>query len=187
MDLPLIVINRDDVTTTPERLYTIAQQYRVPAEGSKIVSASGCLGATEYEQKEQERPYDFIYTIEVWSRYRSVAQMLLLMIQAKFPTRGSITVTDSLQCGRIYATYEEGIADLTEVTSLVDRIIGYALTIRMEGELTIDRMPQTFEAFTGDRTDVPVPGVNDDDPDPGPGGLYADGATDITIDVIDDC
>ena len=186
MDLPLVVLNRDDVVPAPERLYSVTEQYRVPTEGAQVVSASNvnCLGFTSYETKDQERPYDFIYTIEVWSRYRAVAQMMLAMMMAKFPLRGSIDVTDSLQCVRTYAAYQEGVADLTEVLSLVDRVPGFALTVRLEGELTLDRMPIDIPAFTGERGNTP----NDpDDPDPGPGGLYGTGLADITIDVIDNC
>lgn len=181
MDLPMIALSRDDISTAESRLYTIAQQYRLPAAGATPVSARGCLGYTEYEQKEQERPYDLMYTIECWSRYRTVAQMLLLMVMAKFPLKGSITVTDSLGCARVYAAYQEGTSDLTEVISLVDRVVGYALTVRLEGELTLDRMPQEFQAFIGETSPTPV---NPDDPDPGPGGIYADGLPDITIDNI---
>ena len=186
MDVPLIVITRDDVAPAPERIYTIAQQYRLPAAGATRVSAAGCLGYSSYEQKEQEQPYDLMYSFEVWSRYRSVAQMLKLMIMTKFPMRrGKIVVTDGIGCERVYAAFLEGTADLTEVNSIVDRLVGFSITVRLEGELTLDRMPEEFPAFTGPQ--IPADEADPDAPDPGPGGIYTTGRPCITIEVIDDC
>ena len=183
-DLPAILINRDDFTKA-QRLFGLIEQYRVPAEGSTPVSIGDCLGATEYETKPQARPYDFSYTFEVWSRYRNVSQVLLQILMARYPVHGKLTVTDSLGVEREYYASQEGTSDLTEVSSLVDRIVGYSLSISIQGELTLDAVAVVDPAFIGDTSVTPID-PNDPGVDPGPGGLYADGLADVTMDVLED-
>jgi hypothetical protein len=182
-DLPAILINRDDFAKA-QRLFGVVEQYRVPAEGSTPVSIGDCLGATEYETKPQDRPYDFNYTFEVWSRYRNVAQVLLQMLMARYPVHGKLSVFDSLGVEREYYASQEGTSDLTEVSSLVDRIVGYSLSISIQGELTLDAVAVVDPSFTGDTSETPIdpnnPGV-----DPGPGGIYADGLVDVTVESLE--
>lgn len=174
--LPMIAVIRDSIIPAEERLLTIVQQFKLPTDGAAAVSAGGMVGYTEYDTKDKAQPYDFIYTIECWARYRTVAQMLLQMVMAKYPHRGTVLVTDSIGCERTYATYQQGVNDLTEVSSMVERIPGFSLTIKVEGELTLDREQFSVPAFTGTRTPEPLPGHGDEDePDPGPGGLYGTG------------
>ena len=191
-DVPCILIQRDDWTFAEQREWSPTIQYRLPAEGAKRVSAGGQLGWDCYEEKPREWPADLTYTIEVWARDRVTAEILHQMVLRRYPPRGSVTVTDGLNVERVYHTFMEGTADLTEINSLVDRLVGFSLTMRVEGELTFDRVPTTNRVFTG--TPLP-PGTGPGDPgfppdfpgggdpgdpnggypDPGPGGIYADG------------
>jgi len=183
-DLPAILINRDDYAKAP-RLFGVVEQYRVPAAGSTPVSIGDCLGATEYETKPQEYPYDLNYTFEVWSRYRNVAQVLIQILMARYPVHGKLSVFDSLGVEREYYTSQEGTSDLTEVSSLVDRIVGYSLSISIQGEITLGAVAVTDPSLTGDTSDTPIdpnnPGV-----DPGPGGIYADGLAEVTVESLED-
>ena len=180
-DLPCILINRDSFSTAP-RLYSPTEQYRVVADGADPVSASGALGWSAHETKPQARPYDLSYTLDVYSRYRTVAQVLIQILMARFPVHGKLTVTDSLGVERVYAAFQESVSDLTEVASLVDRIIGFSLSIRIEGELTLDRVKATHDAFTGAESATAVqPG----DPDPGPGGHYATGQVQTSFTILE--
>jgi hypothetical protein len=170
--VPMIAIIRDSVTPADERLLTPVVSYRLPCEGADRVSIGDCLGWTSYEQKDKEFPYDFFYTVECWARFRTVAQILLQMMMKRFPHRGSVTVVDGIDNPRVYATFQQGITDLTDVSSLVERIPGYALSVRVEAELTLGNEPICVQAFTGERTDAPLPGVGDGGYQlvPGPGG-----------------
>lgn len=179
MDLPLIVISLDDFTPANSRIYPITEQYRVPAEGATRISACGELGWSHYETRPQDQPYDFTYTYECWARDRVVALMMIQILMSKIPPlRGKFIVTDSLDCDRVYYATQESTADLTEVSSLVDRVAGFSMTVRVQGELTIDRNPVIGTAVTGPTQETPI---NPDDPDPGAGGLYGTGTTNVTI------
>jgi len=177
MDLPLVVINRDDVSYAGSREFPITEQYRVPAPGATRISACGTLGWSHYETREQDVPFDLTYTYEVWARDRTIAQMMFQILMSKLPPmRGVMNVTDSLDCVRAYSFVMESTADLTEVSSLVDRVPGFSITIRVQGELTLNRTAIIGTAVTGPTSSTPI---NPDDPDPGPGGLYATGAVNV--------
>jgi hypothetical protein len=171
--LPMISIIRDSVTPAEERILSPVISYRLPCEGAQQVSAGGCTGWTSYEQKDKEQPYDFFYTIECWSRFRTVSQILLQIMMKRFPILGqTLVVVDGLNNPRTYAAYQQTVNDLTDVSSLVERVPGYSLAIRVEGELTLDREPICIPAFTGTRTASPLPGAGGPGYQlvPGPGG-----------------
>jgi len=186
-NLPEIAIIRDDIVPDPKRLFSPTVQYRQPAAGSTPVSVNGMLGYNLYETKDKERPYELVYTIECWSRYRTVAIMLLQIIMAAYPMRGSVSFADSIGCVRTYLVTQDGTSDLTEVSSLVDRVCGYSLTIRAEAELTLDKKPTIEEAFTGGLTPGPPAGQPPTPIDPNlpPGGLYGDGLATTRVTVME--
>lgn len=177
-DLPLIAISRDDLSPATDRIYPITEQYRIPAEGATRISACGNLGWSHYESRPQSEPYDFTYTYECWARDRTVAQMIFQILMARLPPlRGSMIVVDSIDCRRVYSFTQESTSDLTEVSSLVDRVPGFSVTIRVKGDLTF-REPIISTAVTGPTQELPI---NSGDPDPGPGGLYAAGGINVTL------
>lgn len=171
--MPSVYISRDDLTVMPERLYSVVEQFRVPADGATPIAVNGVLGYSAYETKPQEIPVDFNYTIEVYSRYTTVAQMLLGIVMKVFPLRGKITVTDSIGNERVYAAYTDGVGDISELNTLVDRVAGYSLSVRFEGELTLDKEAFEAVAVTGPVSATPGAGVT-----VVPGALgYGTGAT----------
>jgi len=151
-----------------------------------------------YETKDQEQPYNLTYTIEAWARYKVAALNLIQIVMRAFPLRPSkptITVmareeaSRNVVCPREYRFSQEGFADLTEINSMVERIPGYALTIRIEGELTQDKAPITVGAFTGTRSEDPIPGTEcfpGGNPSLPPGGLYGDGLPSIRATMLED-
>lgn len=201
-DLPLLAFINDDIAPDAGRLLgegTVG--YRLPAEGATPVSIQGMIGYNLYETKGQERPYDLVYTVEAWSRYRSVSKMLLGEILRRFPIRGNLTLVDGNGIERTYLVTQEAVADLTEVASMVDRVCGYAVTIRIEAEVTLDQEPVCVPAFTGPTTTDPGDlgpggpgpgdgGGNPDYPDGNPnlpgGGLYGLGVADIRVTYLED-
>lgn len=182
-ELPSILIARDDVTPALQREWSPTEQYRLPAPGARQISVGDTIGYDCFETKEREWPFDFTYTIECWSRYRTVAQILKQMMMRAYPPYSSVTVTDGLENERVYHVFQEGTADLTEINSLVDRIVGFSVTIRIEGELTSDRVPKVTSGFVGTTRPPGGPGgigdptgpFDPNSPDPGDGGLYGDG------------
>jgi len=200
-EVPQIAIIRDDVDPDTSRLYSPTVQYRLPAEGSTPVlapcglSGESTLGYDSYETKDKEQPYNITYTLESWSRYRVPAQMLLQMMMKRFPLRGTMVVRATEEAGRnvvndrTYLFFQEGIADLTEINSMVERIPGFALTIRVEAELTLDKEPFTNSSFTGTTSPQPIPGTPsypDGSTDLPPGGLYGDGLPSVRVTLLED-
>jgi hypothetical protein len=205
MALPEITIIRDNVVPATNRELTPVVQYRLPAPGAVRISAGGQLGWSAYETKDKAEPYDISYTIECWARYRVVAQQLLQIVMAKFPIRGKVVVTDSENNNGTYAVYQMGSAELTQISSMVDRVAGFSLSIKCEGELTLDKASFTVSAFTGGTSSSPIPGItnigtgtidgspsgtdslgNPADPNPGPGGLYGTGKPIIRTGLVED-
>lgn len=177
--LPSVVVSMEDVSPAINRLLGVTEQYRIPAEGAQSVAVDGCIGYSHYESKDQADPYDFSYSIEVWSRYRAVAKMMLGILMKRFPVRGhtSVGVLDSEGCRRQYLAILEGISDLTEVNSLVDRVVGYGLNVRIEGELTNANESFVATAFTGETSLTPDTG----DPTVPGTDLYGTGAADVEL------
>lgn len=181
-DLPAILLTRDDATPALQREWSPTESYRLPAAGAKPIVVGDTVGYDCYETKPREWPYDFSYTIECWSRYRTVANVLAAMIMKAFPPYSSVTVTDSIGNERVYHAFQESTADLTEINSMVDRVCGISVSIRVEGEMTLDRTPKPIKSFVGitDPGDPANPGNpfdpdNPDTPDLPPGGLYGNG------------
>ena len=112
-------------------------------------------------------------------------------MMAAFPPRGTLQVLATeeagrnVECDRTYLFFQQGIADLTEVNSMVERVPGYSLTIRVEGELTTDQIPITIPAFTGSQTTTP-PSGEDADPNLPPGGLYGNGLPNVRATLLED-
>lgn len=185
-EVPQIALIRDDIDFDESRLISPTSQYRLPANGAIPISINGMLGYNLYETKPQEQPYRLTYSIESWARYKTVAQFLLQKMMTAFPGRGSIDVLSTEEASRnvtntrTYLFFQRGIADLTEVNSMVERIPGYSLTVDVEGELTLDRVPTTNGAFTGSTTDTPPPGTPVD-PNLPPGGQYGSGLPHVRV------
>ena len=200
-EVPQIALLNDDIDFDATRLYTPTVQYRVPAPGATPVCvpcgpyAQPTIGYDCYETKDKEQPYNLTYSIEVWSRYKVPAMILLQMMMKRFPPRGTITVSATeeagrnVECDREYLFFQEGVADLTELNSMVERIPGYSLTIRVEAELTLDMEPYTVKSFTGPVSDQPIPGTPlypDGCPDLPPGGMYGSGLACVRTTLLED-
>lgn len=138
MKFPFISINRDDFSLAMGRWMGIGQlEYRAGVSGTRAV-INGVSGFYQYDQKMQAMPHDIIYTISVWDRYETPVQTILLNVLKAFNPIGRLIVYDSLNQMRSYEYYWEGsIAQLNEIIDPVTRARGYALTIRVEGELDL--------------------------------------------------
>lgn len=125
---PFVVVNRDDISLAMHRWMGVGQlEYRVRN-----------IDTQELTTKPQAFPHDLTYTISVWDRYEPLAQTILKQVLKALNPVGRLLVNDSLGLQRSYEYYWEGsIANLQEIIDPVTRARGYALTIRVEGELDL--------------------------------------------------
>jgi hypothetical protein len=140
---PAFVITRDDVAVSQQRLHPFTQKYRAPAKTATYVAAQTQTGqqikADRVEMQEYGTPYDLTYTINIYNSLRggpgrrSANQMLTHVLKI-WPVYGQVWVTDSLGVPRSYEAFNEGIVNLDDVANILERIIQFAVTIRVEAE-----------------------------------------------------
>jgi hypothetical protein len=151
---PFITINRDDITPALHRWMNVAQlEFRAGVSGTQT-TVMGKSGFTNYLVKPQAQPYDFTYTISVFDKLETGAQAILAKMLRAFPPVGKLSVFDSLGLNRTYEAYQEGsVANLQDLVDTVTRVRGYAITVRVEGELDLVD-PYTTNAVSGFVQDV---------------------------------
>lgn len=138
--LPIIVVTREAITPvlarwTPENL-----QYRVPAQGASIVKSGDqdlgvCKGWDLLESVPAAFPFDFSYSVGIYSRYRWEADLILRRVIRKIRPYFTLLVTDSLGDQREYAADSSDISDVSELTDVADRVVGFVLSPTVHGEL----------------------------------------------------
>lgn len=148
--MPFINVRRDDLSAAMERWHPSGQQYRAPGEGALPVTVKApggqvLTGFDRYEELSQAIPYDITYTISVKGRFRGAGNLaqrnnmnaLFQYVHRIFPPYGKIDVVDSIGDLRSYEAFNEGIANLDGVGEVQDRILGMAITLRVEAELDL--------------------------------------------------
>jgi hypothetical protein len=99
------------------------------------------VGYTKYENAQQTCPFDILYTIQIMTRQRefmSAANRMLLYVMKIYPPYCRVLVQDSIEDLRSYEAFSEQIAPLDEVGEVGSRMIGFSLSLRVEGELDIN-------------------------------------------------
>lgn len=146
---PFITVLREDLAPAPSRWMGGAQleyKYSNPNSGFSVEGVSGYL---EKESKYQAYPYDMTYTISCWDRYEGPSQDIIHTVLRALPPVGRLIVYDSLNLMRTYEYYHEGsLVPLVELLDPSARAMGFALTIRVEGELDLQD-PFSNTAVTG--------------------------------------
>lgn len=149
--VPFIHVRRDEVSAALERWHSeAATQYRAPGDGALPISVKAPGGSTltgfdRYEELPQAWPYDIVYTVSVKARFRGATSptqrnnlnALFQYVMRVFPPYGKVNVVDSIGDLRTYEAYNEGIANLDGIGEVQDRILGMAITLRVEGELDL--------------------------------------------------
>ena len=151
-DYPLISIRRDDINPTMNRWHPGTLQYRAPAVNASqevvnsnpgVTGAPDLTGFNQVEQLQQATPYDITYTISILARNRggmgqtNQANAILKSVLKTYPPYSFIEVIDSIGDIRTYECFQESVSHLDEVPEVADRVIGFAVTIRVEGELDL--------------------------------------------------
>jgi hypothetical protein len=147
MKLPFVEVRRDDISAAMERWQAGAnEQYRAPAPGAQALTATLSDGTvkTSYDRMEMRRqaePVDITYTISVKARFRGAPGQrnqvngILAHILGKYRAYSTINVVDSIGDLRWYAAFREGVSNLDNIVEVQERILGFAVTIRVEAEL----------------------------------------------------
>ncbi len=153
--LPYVQVTRDDISPAMERWGQGYQQYRAPADGAIPFSTTLPNGkvVNGYDRVEivaQAIPFDLTYTISVKARYRGApgqrnsVNAIFGHVLRMYPPYGKINVVDSIGDLRSYEAFNEGISNLDNVVEVQDRTLGFAITVRVEGELDL-KDPQTSQ------------------------------------------
>lgn len=172
--MPCIVIRRDDLTPAMQRWHPGAQQYRAPAPGALPITVTDgrrtVSGWDRYEQLPQAVPFDITYTISIMARYRGIgvnqpvgevldgtaspkaqANALLDHVMRVYQPYSKVIVRDSIGDLRSYEAFMEAMSHLDQVAEVTDRVIGFAVTVRVEAELDLND-PVTYRTVYGTRT-----------------------------------
>jgi hypothetical protein len=163
--LPGIFVRRDDLSPALSRLHPGHRRYRTPARTAKKIQATvggnpGTTGAEtveswdRWEMGEQAMPFDITYTISIMARARGYGagqptpdgassprnqlnQILDRLLRVYQPWC-RVVVEDSIGDLRSYHAAMEAISHLDQVAEVTDRVLGFALTLRVEAELDLN-------------------------------------------------
>lgn len=166
--LPAIIIRRDDISPAMNRWHPGHTVWRAPAEGAVARSVTVPTGPTtstevtgysKYEVQQQAVPFDITYTISVMARYRGFgnkqevgsksvgewsasprtqANRLLDHVLRIYQPYSAVFVKDSQGDYRTYEAFMEAVSHLDQVAEVTDRMIGFAVTLRVEAELDLN-------------------------------------------------
>jgi hypothetical protein len=145
---PFVTISREFEPAMSRWMGMGQLEYRSGVGDGMILN--GVSGFGSYGSKIQAFPYDFTYTISCFHRYENEVQPILSKLLKLFPPLGKLIVFDSLRLLRTYEAYTETpVVNLSELLDPVSRLRGYALTVRVEGELDLIECPYVSDSVTG--------------------------------------
>lgn len=157
--IPVIIVQRDEIAPAMQRWHPGTLQYRTPAEESLPVSvqwnAMTLNGFDRYEQLQQSCPFDISYTITVQARLRGAPAGTRNMANKVFeyvlrvyqPYSSVVRVRDSVGDLRSYEAFMEGTSNLDKIDGVTERMLGFALNLRVEAELDL-LDPETYRAVS---------------------------------------
>lgn len=156
--LPAVVVRRDDITAAMRRFHLGGEAYSAPADGalpiSRMIPGVGTrTGWDKTEIRMQAEPNDLLYTVEIFCRSRGgvsgkrEANEILRWVLSRFNAYFALEVVDDIGDFRTYDGFREGISMLDDLADVAERVIGYAVTLRIEAELDIS-IPSTYRTVT---------------------------------------
>lgn len=140
-EIPAVLVRRGDFVFAPQRWHPHTKEYRIPAKGAKeLFDAKGnSIGYSKYESKEWALPHDIPYDISVLARVRDDATAMLRHVLRIFkPPASSLAILDELNTKRTYDAFNEGTTAADELASVAERVVGFTISIRVEGELDLN-------------------------------------------------
>jgi len=122
-------------------------------------AARTVTGYDRYESKDTGVPFDITYSVMIYARDRGKGPLprkgvptgftdaagsprnqvnrILDYALRKFAPYCQIVVQDSLGDGRKYSAFMEAVSHLDEVPEVTERVLGFAITLRVEAELDL--------------------------------------------------
>lgn len=139
---PCILITRGNATPDLVRWHSVgAMQYRIPngnPESMTLDNGQVVSGYDAYEMLVQAFPYNLPYTISMMARTEHEVMPILKKVLSVYKPVSKILIKDSLSAVRSYSVFvENGWTDISELIDIADRMKGYAVDIRVEGELDL--------------------------------------------------
>lgn len=135
---PSFLIIREDPIPALNRWHSVGQaEYRVGAQDATIEWSRGVSGYSQYEQKQQDPPFDLMYNIMVQAHLEAHAVPMLKHVMRIYQPYCKVYLKDSLGEQRSYTAYNESVADIGELIDVADRMKGYSISLRIEAELTL--------------------------------------------------
>jgi hypothetical protein len=158
--VPLVLIRRDDISPAMERWHPGTEAYRTPPATALPVKLpdddtvhANKEGHDRREVGVQAMPFDISYTISVLAHYRGApgqrgqVQAIFHHVLKTYGPYSTVLLYDSLGDPREYHTFTESTSVLDEHSEIADRIIGLAISLRVEAELDLYE-PSTFKTVT---------------------------------------
>lgn len=148
---PAFVVTRDDISISFQRIHPFQQQYRSTAQTAIPVvvqtPAGPVTGYDRMSMRADAAPYDLTYTLNIYNSLRGgfggkqAANRMLDHVLRIWPVYGQVWVKDSLGAYRSYEAFNEGMVNLDDIAGVSERLIQFAVTIRVEAEY--DLSPET--------------------------------------------
>lgn len=151
--VPYVLVSPAAPQAAMHRWHPTTTEYRAPAPTAREVVVGGVRGFDRYEEKQQAHPFDFTYVLRAMTTRRArprpgaglgfpavpaveggSSNALLEAILRVYPSYCGVNVRDSAGDIRTYSAFMESIEKANEATAVGDRILGYAVTVRVEGE-----------------------------------------------------
>lgn len=153
--MPVIEVRRDDINPAMQRWHPGMGTYRTPVTGAIGIGSpypnDPRRAWNRYEQAQQSTPFDILYTINIQARqrqYMAAANKILAYVLGIYQPYSAVYIKDSVGDRRSYEAFLEAVAPLDNVPEVAERVIGFALSLRVEAELDINA-PTTHTAVTG--------------------------------------
>lgn len=147
--IPIVGVRRNAMRIAQARWHPGTFEYMVPAYTANqvVIPETGKFPAKTGVNKMafgyQATPYDFDYTISVFARHRGAtnqrnqANRILMHVISIYQPDAYVVVKDSVGDDRVYLCHQDGISILDDAHDVADRTIGFAVSIRVEGELNL--------------------------------------------------
>lgn len=149
--LPAILVRLEGLDPAMQRWHPGLLQYRAPGRGALVTqyqstpTSAAITGFDRVEQVDQAPPYDLVYSINVVAPKRGgglgvgFADRMLDHVLRTYPAYCEVKVKDSIGDLRSYESFMDGVSLLDSVDGIADRVVGFSVSLRIEGELdTID-------------------------------------------------
>lgn len=164
--IPAIIVRRDDIAPASQRWHPSMHVARVPMEGANSIEVrrgdplnpTVYSGFDKYVAQPQAFPFDITYTLSLVARHRGhgpaesrekraptaggspISQVNTLLDYALkiYNPFSHVVVIDSMGDYRPYFSFVDAVSQIDEVPEVTERVLGFALTLRVEAELDLN-------------------------------------------------